>query len=105
MHTLVVIAAGGPFTPLFSTVKGLVAQAVTGLLSVVVGLATLVLIWNLIKAMTKNPSVEKLLALVAVAILAVVLAGAAPGLLTSSYQWGKDLGTNSGASLTAEAGQ
>ena len=105
MHTITLVAAANPFGALFATIAGLVAQAVTALLGLVVGIATLVLIWQLIKHMAKNPSVEKLLGLVGVMILAVVLAGATPGLLASSYQWGKQLGGGVPADLTAQAGQ
>lgn len=105
MHTIHLLAAGNPFASLFGTIGGLVASLVAGLLGMVVGFATLVVIWNLIKAMAKNPSIEKLLGIVGVGLLAAVLAGATPALLAASYQWGKDLGSGTPADLTAQAGQ
>ncbi len=45
-----------PFAPLFATFAGIVAAAVAALMSAVVGIATLVLVISLIKAMTKKPT-------------------------------------------------
>lgn len=97
-----------PFAPLFATLTGLVAAAVAALLAAVVGIATLVLVWRLIKATLSDPKPGKLLELVGVMLLAVALAGATPGLLGAAFVWGKTLGdeTNAGgaAAVTAEAG-
>ncbi len=113
-HTLLTVTtpllAANPFTPLFSTLAALVAAAVAALLGAVVGIATLVLVGRLIKAMTQNPTWEKLAVLVAIMCFAVMLAGAAPGLLKASYTWGKTLGdgtstgTSTGTGITADAG-
>ena len=101
-HTLTLLAQGGnPFAPLFATFTGIVAAAVAALMSAVVGIATLVLVASLIKAMTKSPSWEKLAALVAIMCFAVMLAGASPGLLKASFTWGKTLGDGTSAGTTA----
>ena len=107
-HTLTLLAQGGnPFAPLFATFTGLVAAAVAALMSAVVGVATLFLVARLLKAMTQDPSWEKLAALVAIACFAVMLAGASPGLLKASFAWGKTLGdgTSTGAAtVSADTG-
>lgn len=105
--TLLPLAAANPFAPLFSTLAALVAAAVAALMGAVVGIATLVLVGRLIKAMTKDPTWEKLAVLVAIMCFAVMLAGASPGLLKASYAWGKSLGdgTSTGTgTVTADLG-
>ena len=67
----------------------------------VVGIATLVLVGRLLKAMTKDPTWEKLAVLVAIMCFAVMLAGATPGLLRASFAWGKTLGDGTSAGTTA----
>jgi len=99
VHTLTLLAQSTPVTTLAGTLRGLISQAVTFLLSVVVGLAILFTLVKLLKAMAKDPNWEKLLGIVGVMILAVVLAGAAPGLLSQSYTWGKTLGANPAGAL------
>lgn len=104
---LTVLAQSSPFTPLFNTLAGLVAAAVAALMGAVVGIATLVLVARLLKAMTKDPTWEKLAVLVAIMCFAVMLAGATPGLLKASFAWGKTLGdgTSAGAAtVSADTG-
>ncbi len=106
-HTLTLLAQGNPFAPLFATLAGLVAAAVAALMGAVVGIATLVLVARLLKAMTKDPSWEKLAVLVAIMCFAVMLAGATPGLMKASFAWGKTLGdgTSTGAAtVSADTG-
>lgn len=88
-----------PFGPLFATLAGLVAAAVAALMGAVVGIATLMLVWRLLKETMSDPKPGKLGSLVGVMCLAVALAGAAPGFLGAAFTWGKTLGdqTNSGA--------
>lgn len=98
---LAVLAQSNPFAPLFATFAGIVAAAVAALMSAVVGIATLVLVISLIKAMTKKPTWEKLAALVAIMCFAVMLAGASPGLLRASFTWGKTLGDGTSVGTTS----
>lgn len=101
LTSLALVAQGNPFAPLFATLAGIVAAAVAALMGAVVSIATLILVGRLIKAMTKDPTWEKLAVLVAIMCFAVMLAGATPGLLKASFAWGKTFGDGTSAGTTA----
>ena len=68
---------------------GLLAQAVALLLGLAAGWVTVVVVWNLLKAMAGNPDFGKLLALVGVGLFAMFLIGAAPQALDAAYAYGQ----------------
>ena len=70
-------------------VTGLAAQAIAGLLGLVVAWATVILLWRLLEAMLSGPSAQKLLGIVGVLLFAVFLTGAVPDLADAAYAYGQ----------------
>jgi predicted cation transporter len=75
---------------------GLIAQALALLLGLAAGWISLVVIWNLLASMLKNPNFDKLLGIVAVGLFAMFLVGAAPALLAAAYALGQDIAGGGG---------
>ncbi len=69
---------------------GFLAQGLALLLGLAVAWIALVVIWNLLASMAKNPDFGKLLGIVAVGLFAVFLVGAAPDALDAAYAYGQD---------------
>ena len=68
---------------------GLGAQVLAALLGVAVLWVSIVVVWNLLKAMLANPDFGKLLAIVGVGLFAAFLVGAAPDALDAAYAYGQ----------------
>lgn len=79
----------GQLEPLAGKATGLLAQVLAGLIGVAVAWITVVVVWNLLKAMGSNPDFGKLLGLVAVGLFAIFLVGAAPDALDAAYAYGQ----------------
>ncbi len=69
---------------------GLLAQGITLLLGLAVAWVTVVVLWNLLVSMAKNPDFGKLLGLMAVGLFAVFLIGATPDALNAAYTYGQN---------------
>ncbi len=69
---------------------GLLAQALTMLLGVAVAWVSVIVIWNLLVSMFKNPDFGKLLGIVAIGAFGVFLVGAAPDALDAAYVYGTE---------------
>lgn len=68
---------------------GLLAQIGALLIGAAVAWVTIIVVWNLLKAMLSNPDFGKLLAIVAVGLFAVFLVGATPDALDAAYAYGQ----------------
>ena len=84
--TVAVFAAAG----IGGKAMGLLAQIGALLIGAAVAWVTIVVVWNLLKAMLSNPDFGKLVAIVAVGLFAVFLVGATPSALDAAYEYGQD---------------
>ena len=75
---------------------GLLAQVGALLIGAAVAFVTVVVVWNLLKAMLSNPDFGKLLAIVAIGLFAVFLVGATPDALDAAYAYGESFFSGGG---------
>ena len=92
-HSVLAVIAqngpGGPAVGIGARLTGLATQAAAALAGIAVAAMLCILIWQLLTAAFKNPSIEKFAAIVAAALVAVFFVGAAPSLLDAAYTYGQ----------------